>query len=264
MGEFRVLGTWHAGVAMILLAMGLQHLCPALCHAETDGALPELIAKDGLLLFVSEAKLQRDWEDGSFQSYSRTFPRSELLIEELMGKLNAAPSAPAATECERAIPLAWTDDDQLGSRDVRVRSINSSLSLIGLVEEISGGWSGGYAAPSKLIRVRVVKLLQDANAHVASGGSFYLRYPGSSISVGGRTLCVKAGHWPDLVVGDRVLFVGSWAWMDGNLAHPFDVVKIVDGELQLKVPSPVWFQDPTSLSEEDLVRWWASIRTRRE
>jgi hypothetical protein len=138
-GEFRVLGTWHAGVAMILLAMSLQLLCPALYHAETDGPLPELIAKDGLLLFVSEAKLQRDWEDGSFQSYPGKFSRSESLIEEFMGKLNAAPSAQAATECERAIPLAWTDDPQLGSRDVRVRSIHSSLSLIGLVEEISDG-----------------------------------------------------------------------------------------------------------------------------
>jgi hypothetical protein len=106
-------------------------------------------------------------------------------------------------------------------------------------------------------------LLQDSNSHVANGGSLYLLYPGRSISVGGRTLCVKAGHWPDLVVGDRVLFLGSWAWMDGNLASPFDVVRIVDGELQLSVPSPMWFRDPTSLSEEDLVRWWANMKARR-
>jgi len=236
----------------------LALLCACLCcpaRGASGGLIPDIVDESGLLHFASETRLQQDWATGEIRNYGAVFARSTERIEGLLEQLSGGAQL-GGGECGAAVPLPDTDDDQAGAGDVRIRSIGSDFSAIGIVDSISSGWSGTFDAPAQLVRITVSRLFQDRQHRLTEDGSFLLVVPGGSIQVGNRSICVERGRWPELALGARVLVSGFWQFLDAGLIAPLDLVAIQDGQLLLDSALRGGPQNPVRMTEGELREWW--------
>jgi hypothetical protein len=228
---------------------------PAL--AATKPPLPDLIDKNGFLLFVSRSQLELDWATGEVRKYSTRFEESAPEINGLLTKLDQAVQPPGGnSECGAAVPPPDTDDEQAGAGDVRIRSIGSEISAIGVVDAISPGWSATFDAPVQLVRLTVATLFKDGRHHLVQGSDLLVLVPGGSMLVSNRSLCVERGWWPVFELGDRVLVSGFWRFLPAGLVAPMDLVPIRHGQLLLEAPLRGGVQNPSRMTEAELEAWW--------
>ncbi|MEO8277031.1 MAG: hypothetical protein ABI639_12520 [Thermoanaerobaculia bacterium] len=221
--------------------------------------MPEILAGDGMLFFVSEKKLQEDWQFDALASYPKKYPLSAKWLSPLIEELAAA--APRVG-CAEPDPLSSTDDIELGSADFRIRADNCDVAVIGVVEEVERGWSPGRLTPRKLVRFRVDSVLGDRQQVLTEATSMMFTYQGDVLRVGDRTICAQQGSWRPLAPGDRLLVYGFWEARDVRFLRFFDIVPIEDGQLDLSAEPVIVPGLEQGISEVGLKAWFTTKNSR--
>ncbi|MEO8276868.1 MAG: hypothetical protein ABI639_11665 [Thermoanaerobaculia bacterium] len=244
------------------LLIGLVFSSWAIAQAALSGEeapLPDRLANDGKLYFASAVDLRKAWELDSLRTLSNSYPASDSLAD-WAEKLREENGSRKDGPCSDGGPIVVTDNPNLSSDDIRVRSIHSDISVVGVVTALSTGWSAAYSSVSTLVRFRIEKVFHDRGKAIEVATDLLTVFPGGSLDLAGQRVCVEARAWPALAKGDRILLNGFWLSPSSALVNPLEISKIVDGQLLAGLNGSWTARSDSQISEADFAAWWSSRR----